>query len=139
MFRTGGLVALALVAAAQLVPVDRSNPPVRSEVQAPDEVMAVVRRACYDCHSNETRWPWYSRVAPVSWVLAHHVHEGRGELNFSEWPLYDFEQQDHAFHDIDKQITKGKMPLWSYTIIHRNARLAPEDRDVLLRWARGNE
>ena len=75
----GVVVALAAI---QLVPVHRTNPPVRVEVNAPEEVMAIIQRACYDCHSNETRWPWYSRVAPVSWFVVSHVKKARGDLNF---------------------------------------------------------
>ena len=69
----------------QFVPVERTNPPVTGEVEAADPVMEALRNACYDCHSNETRWPWYSRVAPLSWRIAEHVRIGRRNLNFSEW------------------------------------------------------
>ncbi len=127
----GSVVALAAI---QLVPVHRTNPPVRVEVNAPEEVMAIIQRACYDCHSNETRWPWYSRVAPVSWFVVSHVKKARGDLNFSEWPVLDFELQEHALEDIREEISEGEMPLWSYTIIHRDARLTDAERDVLIRW-----
>jgi hypothetical protein len=79
-------VALALV---QLVPVTRTNPPVVADVGTPADLAAVLRRACYDCHSNETTWPSYSAVAPVSWLIGHDVREGRHELNFSSWSAYD--------------------------------------------------
>ena len=86
---TRGLVALGVILlAAQLVPVDRSNPPVQGEVAAPSEVRAILRRACYDCHSNAVRWPWYGRVAPVSWLLERDVREGRKEVNFSVFNEY---------------------------------------------------
>lgn len=121
--------------ALQLVPVERSNPPIRSDVDAPAEVEAILRRACYDCHSHETRWPWYSYVAPVSWFVVDHVKHGRGDLNFSDWPAFDFEAQDLALSDVREQITKGEMPLPSYLILHRDARLSEDDRAVLLEWA----
>jgi hypothetical protein len=127
-------VAVAF-AALQLVPVERTNPPVGVEVDAPPAVMEILRRACYDCHSNETRWPWYSRVAPSSWFVASHVRKGRGDLNFSDWPMYDFEQQEMNLDDIEKQIEKGKMPLRSYLWLHPEARLSEGDRQVLLEWA----
>jgi hypothetical protein len=69
----------------QFVPVNRSNPPAQGDFRGSPEVVSVLRRACYDCHSNETVWPWYSRVAPLSWVIAHDVNEGRAVLNFSTW------------------------------------------------------
>lgn len=134
--RRVGVALVVILVGIQFVPIDRTNPPVKSEVDAPDEVAAILQRACYDCHSNETRWPWYSRVAPTSWLVAGHVQEGRGEINFSEWPTFDFELQEHAYRDIEEQIDEGKMPLRSYTLVHSDARLSQEDRETLLRWAR---
>lgn len=135
IYRTGIALTLILIG-IQFVPVDRTNPPVKSEVSAPSDVQAILRRSCYDCHSNETKWPWYSYVAPVSWFVADHIHEARGDMNFSEWPTFDFELQEHSFEDIEEQISEGKMPIRSYTLIHRDARLSQVDRDALLRWAR---
>lgn len=129
------VVALVLIG-IQFVPVDRDNPPVQSALEAPAEIDQILRRACYDCHSNETRWPWYSYVAPVSWTVVGHVNHGRGDLNFSEWPTFDLEGQEHAFKDIEQQIEKGEMPLESYVRMHRDARLSSEERDALLHWAR---
>ena len=71
--------------AIQFVSMNRTNPPVQADFRGSPEVISVLRRACYDCYSNETVWPWYSRVAPVSWVIARDVHEGRAALNFSTW------------------------------------------------------
>lgn len=129
------VVAAALFAAIQLVPVSRTNPPVQSNVSVPAAVDSILRRACYDCHSNETRWPWYSRVAPISWWLADHVKDGRKDLNFSEWPVFDFEAQDLAFGDITTQLKKGKMPPASYKLGHPEARLDERERGILLEWA----
>jgi hypothetical protein len=130
------VVAVVVFVALQLVPVDRSNPPVQSEVSAPEEVRTILRRACYDCHSHETRWPWYSYVAPVSWWVVGHVDHARGDLNLSQWPVLDFELQELAFHDIEEQVSSEQMPLPSYLILHSEARLTPEERETLLRWAR---
>jgi hypothetical protein len=136
VLRWGGLAMAAILAGIQLIPVNRTNPPVQSEVDAPDDVAAILRRACYDCHSNKTEWPWYSYVAPMSWLVVDHVNHGRGDLNFSEWPILDFEAKEHAFKDIQEQISEGEMPLKSYTLIHRDARLSDHERDRLLLWAR---
>jgi len=122
----------------QFVPVRRTNPPVHTDVAAPADVAPILRRACYDCHSNETRWPWYSHVAPVSWFVANHVRHGRGDLNFSEWPAFDIEAEAEAFKDIEAQVEKGRMPLRSYTWLHRDAVLSEKDRETLLRWARSS-
>ena len=129
---------LVVLAAAQLVPVDRRNPEVRSDIDAPADVEAILRRSCYDCHSNETRWPWYSQVAPVSWLVARDVAEGRSHLNFSEWPVADFEARELELHEIEDEIVKGKMPLKIYLVMHRDARLTEQDRSVLAQWARAH-
>ena len=127
-----GIVFLAL----QFVPVDRANPPVQLDVDAPGEVSAILRRACYDCHSHETRWPWYSHVAPLSWWIAEHVEHGRADLNFSQWPMFDLVEQGMALEDIEEQIRKGEMPLKNYLILHPEARLSEQERVTLLDWAR---
>lgn len=133
-------VALAILAVAigiQFVPVDRSNPPVAQEVDAPEDVHALLRRACYDCHSNETRWPWYSRVAPASWLVAWDVHEGRDDLNFSDWPVFDFGLQEDLLGGVAKQLKEDRMPLDRYLWLHPEARLTAAERARLLAWARG--
>ena len=139
--RKGLVVAVVAAVAAlgiQFVPVDRANPPVRHDVGAPAEVATVLRAACYDCHSRETRWPWYSRVAPVSWFVARHVAEGRRELDFSDWPAIDFTAQDELLREIAKEVEKGGMPLASYRWGHPAARLDGAQRELLVRWARGD-
>jgi heme-binding protein len=131
--------AAAIVAAVviQLIPVKRDNPPAASEVGAPADVRRILERSCYDCHSNRTRWPWYSHVAPVSWMVARDVHLGRKELNFSDWPVFDFEEQEHLLADVAKDVERGSMPLWNYAMIHEDARLSAEDRRRVATWARG--
>lgn len=131
--------AAAIVAAVaiQFVPVKRDNPPVEIEVEAPADVRAILERSCFDCHSNRTRWPWYSRVAPVSWLVAWDVGRAREELNFTDWPAFDFEEQDHLMADIAKQVDRGKMPLPIYVIMHGDARLDAAERRRLVGWARG--
>ncbi len=125
-----------VVVGLQFVPVRRTNPPVGASLQPPAEVALLLRGACYDCHSNETRWPWYSYVAPVSWWVVRHVERGRADLNFSEWPVLDLEAQSWAYNDIEKQLFERTMPLRSYTWLHAPARLSDAERQRLLRWAR---
>ena len=131
----GILLAIpVLLAGVQFVPVGRSNPAVESEVPAPENVRAILRRACYDCHSNETVWPWYSRVAPVSWLLVRDVREGRKELNFSAWNRMPAPQQVKKQKKIWEEVAEGEMPPWLYIGIHRNAALSAEDRSALRSW-----
>lgn len=127
-------IAVALVG-IQLVPVNRSNPPVETEVAANPNVRAVLRRACYDCHSHETVWPWYSKVAPVSWLVAHDVNEGREKLNFSTWDRYSTKQQVKKLKESWEEVADGEMPLWYYLPIHRDAGLSAADRELLRTWA----
>lgn len=128
------VLTIALVV-IQFVPVDRTSPPVESEVPAPAEVRVVLRRACYDCHSNETVWPWYSGIAPVSWLVARDVHEGREELNFSTWNRLATKEQIKALHESWESVEEGEMPLWFYLPTHPEARLSAQDRSILRAWS----
>jgi hypothetical protein len=131
------LLALATVLLlAQLVPVERSNPPVQGEVAAPAEVRAILKRACYDCHSNETVWPWYAHVAPVSWLLERDVREGRKEVNFSVFGGDSEKRRQRKWTEIPEQLEKGEMPPWFYMLVHGEARLSEAERAALVRWAR---
>ncbi len=119
----------------QFVPVDRTNPAVESEVPATAEVRAVLRRGCYDCHSNETVWPWYSQIAPVSWLVSRDVSKGREELNFSTWNRLPTKKQIEALHESWETVEEGEMPLWFYLPTHPEARLSAQDRSVLRAWS----
>ena len=130
------LAAVALLAAIQLVPVDRSNPPVTSEVPADPATREILRRACYDCHSNETRWPWYARVAPVSWLVAHDVEEGREHVNFSTWNEYTAKKQRKKLDEVWEEVEEGGMPLWFYVPLHPDAKLGEADLRAIEAWAK---
>ena len=123
----------------QLVPVARTNPPVESEVPATAEVRTILRRACYDCHSHETIWPGYSRIAPLSWLVVYDVSEGREELNFSTWNRLTPEAQLKAKRESWKEIEEGEMPPWLYLPAHPAARLSANDRAALRAWALAGE
>ncbi|MCC6334905.1 MAG: heme-binding domain-containing protein [Myxococcales bacterium] len=126
-----------LFVALQVVPVDRTNPPVTGEIQAPAEVKGVLKRACWDCHSNETVWPWYARVAPVSFLVRHHVKDGRRHLNFSEWAGYTPERKAKKFEECGKEVSEGKMPMTSYVLLHPEAQLTDAEKKSLAAWAGG--
>jgi hypothetical protein len=135
--RVAVLTLLGALALAQVVPVDRSRPPVESEVPAPPEVRAILKRSCYDCHSHETVWPWYGYVAPVSWLLAYDVREAREELNLSAWERYSPKKQTKKREEMWEEVEHGHMPLWYYLPLHPEARLSAEDRARLRAWATG--
>ncbi|MEM7029320.1 MAG: heme-binding domain-containing protein [Chloroflexota bacterium] len=114
--------------AIQFVPVDRSNPPVTREVQWDSpETRVLAERACYDCHSNEVKWPWYSYIAPISWRIADHVEHGRRHLNFSTW-----DQPNEDTNEIMGVTKTGEMPLGDYLLLHPEAQLTNEERGALL-------
>lgn len=138
--RTVGLVAVLLLVAIQLVPVDVRNFPVSPEGSiygietVPMEVKSVFESSCNNCHSNQTRWPWYSRLAPASWIVAHDVHEGRRHMNFSEWSSYSQKKRDEKLENICDQLMNGDMPDGKYLLIHRNARLSEGQKEAVCRW-----
>lgn len=129
------LVIVALFLALQLVPVDRANPPVVADFSGDEAVEQVLRRACYDCHSNETVWPWYSAVAPVSFLCAHDVAEGRAALNFSTWGAHAASDRAHARRECWEEVVGGHMPLPIYLWTHPEAVLTEGDRELLTIWA----
>ncbi len=126
------LVVLAVAAVAiQFKTVERTNPEVVSDFDGPPEIEAILRRACYDCHSNETVWPWYAHVAPMSWLLADHVADGRKHLNFSEW---DEDEAWESLPEIGEEVAEGEMPLRGYLLLHRDAKLSEADHAALMAW-----
>jgi hypothetical protein len=127
------VVAAALVA-AQFVPAKCTTPPAQGSLVAPLPVAATLRRACYDCHSNETRWPWYSHVAPVSWLIVRDVNLGRKEINFSEWGSYYPRTRRRKLEWMGRALHEEKMPPWSYRLMHPGASLTEADRVALERW-----
>jgi hypothetical protein len=133
----GAAVLLAVLILIQLVPVERSNPPVTGEISAPLPVMEVLRNSCYDCHSNETEWPWYSHVAPVSWLVVRHVTMGREQVNFSDWESLTDDDRDHAREEAWEEVEEGNMPHRGYLRWHPEARLTPDQMEILEEWARG--
>jgi hypothetical protein len=122
--------------AIQFIPVDRTNPPVQEDIATPPQVKAILKRACYDCHSHETNWPWFSHVAPVSWLLAWDVHEGREELNFSTWNQYSSKKRNKYIKESWEEIEEGEMPPWFYLPLHPEASLSDQDRTVLREWSK---
>ncbi len=132
-----GLGVAGVLAAIQLVPLDRSNPPVTAEVKAPDEVKKVLQRACFDCHSNQTVWPWYSHVAPVSFLVYRDVVEGRKHLNFSEWGAMPADRREKKQKKAGEEVKQGEMPLAVYLPMHPQALLSEADKKLLEDWASG--
>jgi len=125
-------VGLALVLLGiQFVPVEMNNPPVEDEISVLPKIKVVLRDACYNCHSNETVWSWYSRVAPISWIFRHYVHEGRDELNFSMWGSLDPKRQIKMMKEIREKIDEGEMPPRLFRFVEPDSRLSNNDHSLL--------
>jgi cytochrome c551/c552 len=102
-------------------------------LEAPENVQAILERSCFDCHSSHTVFPWYSNIAPVSWFTKDHVKEGREHMNFSTWNSYDDEKKIKFLEKIPKAI-KEKMPMASYLIMHKDAKLSEDDKKAITEW-----
>ena len=115
--------------------VDQSKTIEQSTTNVPPNVQTVLSRACSDCHSSKTVWPWYSHIEPVMWMLTDHVNEGRRELNLSEWGGYSARRRRKKLEEICEQVNKGEMPLSSYLWLHHDAKLSSADKSLLCDWA----
>ena len=134
--RTLALTALVVAVTIQLIPIRRDNPAVTAPlVSAPADVHSTLRRACYNCHSHETIWPWYSYVAPVSWLVARDVHEGRRHLDFSTWSEYSPKDRIKKLSGISTFVQEKDMPPWFYLPLHKEARLSADDIALISEWA----
>jgi hypothetical protein len=136
------VLGLAVVfAGMQLFRPDRTNPPVNAaqSVQAaatlPPDVGAVLRRSCFDCHSSETRWPWYSGVVPMAWAVANHVKEGRAQFSFSDWGTYPVRKRVAILEKMCDEVREGRMPLREYLWLHRDATLSEADWKSVCDWS----
>jgi hypothetical protein len=116
-----------------LGPADPSKE-IASVINVPGDVSAILRKSCYDCHSDSTRYPWYSEVMPVGWFLAGHVNDAKTRLNFSEFGSGSLRRQYKKLEEISEQIGQGEMPLDSYLLMHGDAALAPGEKEALNRW-----
>ena len=122
---------------AKTNPVIDNTRAAEAYLQIDPKTAAILDRSCMDCHSNKTRWPWYSNVAPVSWFVIDHVDHGRSHLNFSEWGKYEYGEQQSLLSDICKEVKQGRMPLSSYTPLHPGSKLTAEDVTAICDWANG--
>jgi hypothetical protein len=98
------------------------------------EVGTILQTSCFDCHSNYTNYPWYTNIQPIGWWLNHHVDEGKEELNFSEFETYSLKRKLHKLEEIKEMVEEGEMPLSSYTLIHGDTKLSPEQKEILYKW-----
>ncbi len=126
----------------QFFPIDKTNPPTNEGMdflkikKTPEPIAKIIRNSCYDCHSNETKYPFYSNIQPVAWLLKNHIDEGRKELNFSTFATYEPKRQVHKLEEAAEYVEQKKMPLESYTLGHQDAKLTDEQRRQLTDYFR---
>jgi hypothetical protein len=124
----------------QFVIPERTNPAVdqslaiAAQAEFTPPISTMIKASCFDCHSNETRWPWHCYIAPVSWLVANDVATGRRNLNFSEWGKYSKSKRVLKLGQIYEQVSRGEMPLKKYLLMHADAQLSAADRDSILSW-----
>ena len=137
-----GICLVVLLVASQAIRPAKTNPPVdetktlRANTIMSSEVAAIFERACSDCHSFNTTWPWYSQVAPVSWLLVSDVDNARKSMSLSDWGSYDSKKKASKLQEICEQVDKGDMPLPSYLFLHTAAKLSDADKKTLCDWTR---
>jgi len=138
------VIVLVLLIAIQFVRIDQTNPSSDPKMDIavvttmPENVQSVLMRSCYDCHSNNTVYPWYANVAPVSWMLRNHIDEGREHMNFSLWGNYSEKDKQKMLEESVEEISKGNMPLKPYVLMHPQAKLSAEEKELVRQWFLGN-
>lgn len=124
----------------QFFRIDKTIKPINTKTdyisvaQTNPEISTILKNACYDCHSNQPTYPWYTNIAPVSWWIKNHINEGSRHLNFSEWETYTSKRKDHKLEECIEMIEEGEMPMNSYTWMHREAKLTNAQRTLLIDW-----
>jgi len=133
-------VVLVLFVGIQFVPSKRNESQVVPKTDfmvvnaVPNDIKATLKESCYDCHSNNTRYPWYNKIQPVSWFLERHITKGKAELNFNEWGNYSWRKRRSKLNAIKDQIKDNEMPLSSYTLMHGEAKLSASEKTVLINY-----
>lgn len=133
----GFIVLLVII---QFFRIDKTNPTIIQEndfisiTNPPENIKNLLKTSCYDCHSNESTYPWYTNVAPISWWVKQHINEAREELNFSEWGTFTEKRKKHKLEEVYEEVEEGEMPLKSYLIAHSEAKLTTEQKNELVAW-----
>lgn len=134
------LIILVLFILIQFIKIEKNDSKnelnaISTVMEIPVEVNKIIQTSCLDCHSNSTKYPWYSKIAPASWFLAQHIKEGKEHLNFSEWTTYNKDQKEHIIKDLKEVLNEREMPLKNYLLIHKDAKLTENQYQILYDWA----
>jgi len=130
------LWSVGLLVLLQFISVDKTNPKSdpKDEVKAPNEVMSILKKSCYDCHSNQTQWPWYSEIAPISFVVSSHVKKARKAINFSSYNTMDLALKQQRLKRAIMTVENERMALPSYVSAHKEAKLSKAQKVLLTQW-----
>ncbi len=129
-------IGVQFIQPARNYSVQASSTDLIKTYKVPEDLQEILITSCYDCHSNNTDYPWYSRIQPFGWLLARHIRKGKTDLNFSEFGSYSLRRQISKLKGIENSIMDGTMPLWSYTLLHKNARLSKEEKELIIDWTK---
>ena len=134
------IIVIVILVAIQFITIDKTNPPLEmskdfiSTTNPPSDLGTVIKSSCYDCHSHHTKYPWYSNVAPVSWLIKDHINNGRNHLNFSTWADYSEKKKDHKLEECIEMVKSGEMPMNGYVMLHDEAEITHENKMKLISW-----
>ena len=128
-------IAIQFIQPAHNSSVQELPTDITKTIRVPDTVLNIFKKACYDCHSNNTRYPWYVYIQPTGWIMARHIRNGKDNLNFSDFGSYSQRKQANKLRAIETSIKEGSMPLPAYTIMHSDAKLSAEDKKLITDWA----
>jgi hypothetical protein len=130
-----GFIVIQFIRPTRNIAPESSKDSINKHFAVPDSVQNILQRSCYDCHSNNTVYPWYDKVEPVGWWVNSHIQNGKRHVNYDEYARYRPIRQFIRFRDLITQIKRDEMPLPSYLLIHRYAKLSPEEKSLLIRWS----
>ena len=140
LFKKIGFIVLVVFVGIQLIPTTRNQSgevfknDLTKNFDVPENIQNSLKKSCYDCHSNNTNYPWYHKVQPISWILENHIKEGKAALNFNDFGMYSKRKQKGKLKSIRNQIEDGEMPLYSYTLMHTDAKLSEKEKDEVFLW-----
>lgn len=134
------IIIISALILIQFITIDKTNPNVDISkdfitlTKPPSEIEKLLKSSCYDCHSHNTNYPWYSNIAPVSWIIKNHINDGRNHLNFSVWPDYKEAKKEHKLEECIEMVESSEMPMKGYVLLHNEAELTDEERKQLVYW-----
>jgi len=142
IFKTIGIVVLAIIVIAQFFGPEKNSGEVKSiesfltETNPPEEVVSILKTACFDCHTNTTKYPWYSNITPINYWMDDHIKHGKDELNFANWTEFSLKKKEHKMEEVWEEVEKNKMPLEEYLWTHSDAKLNESQKQALISWAK---